>query len=457
MKKYRKVGFRSYQRSQQGGIVTKGLIRPERNYITARRKLPNRLDNKANKAKIARQTDVPVNPLLNKIVRSIGGLGSSMLGMGWSPGSNLASGLHQAFKNITGIGAYHISKNSIIGLPNDPPFINMNNPDYLRIQHREYIGAVNSHATPNTFSIGRYGINPTSASLFPWLSTIAYQFELYRFHGLAFEFKSTSSDTVYNVSANTNLGSVILSTQYNSFSNAFTKKSEMENHIYTVSTKPSISCLHLVECDYHKNAQMENLFTSPQGVDIRLAQMGTFNIASDNIQGSSVNLGELWVTYDIYLLKPRQFVKATLQGDMFDIDMATYSVPSNYFGTAPYLHPQSNLGTVVSGNVITFPSGFKGSVQITYYVNGGSSTVTEPTVTGTLGATAYDVMDGVDHLSLPSRTSTQLSYSGYWNIESINGVQPVITFSGSPNTGVAAATKGNLIITTVNPDLYPMP
>jgi hypothetical protein len=89
------------------------------------------------------------------------------------------------------------------------------------ITNREYIGDVIS-ANPNTFSYTTYPLNPGQNATFPWLASIASNFESYRFRGLVFEYKSMSADALNSV--NTALGSVVLSVQYDAANGPFTYK-----------------------------------------------------------------------------------------------------------------------------------------------------------------------------------------------------------------------------------------
>lgn len=54
-----------------------------------------------------------------------------------------------------------------------------------------------------------YKINPGNPETFPWLSSIASNFEAYRIEGLVFEYKTMSADALN--STNTALGQIILS------------------------------------------------------------------------------------------------------------------------------------------------------------------------------------------------------------------------------------------------------
>lgn len=171
------------------------------------------------------------------------------------------------------------------------------------ITHREYVGDIVSSATAGAFDIKTYTINPVNAELFPWLSAIASNYEEYSINGMIFEFKTTSGQSV--ASTNTSLGTVIMATQYDPTKAAFANKQQMENYFFAQSVVPSQSILHAVECK-PGTAPLASLYTEGgTSIDPRFVDFGTFNIATVGMPGTSVNLGELWISYKITLRKPR--------------------------------------------------------------------------------------------------------------------------------------------------------
>ena len=69
-----------------------------------------------------------------------------------------------------------------------------------------------------------------------------------------------------------------------------------------------MSVFHPIECDPKVTAQEVLYIRStgvPDGDDQRLYDWGNFQIATSGFQGASVTIGELWVTYDIALIKPK--------------------------------------------------------------------------------------------------------------------------------------------------------
>jgi len=171
--------------------------------------------------------------------------------------------------------------------------------------HREFLGDVYSSATPGAFKITDYPINPGLNSTFPWLSgVVGAKFQQYRINGMAFEYRSMSADALN--STNTALGSVIMSTDYDSADTTFASKQEMENTEYGVSCKPSVNMMHGIECARFQTPVSElyiRAYNVPTGKDIRLYDMGRFSIATVGCQAANVNLGELWVSYDIDAFK----------------------------------------------------------------------------------------------------------------------------------------------------------
>jgi hypothetical protein len=171
------------------------------------------------------------------------------------------------------------------------------------ITHREYVKDIISSSVSGLFKIEAFRLNPTNDELFPWLSTIAQNYEEYSFLGVVFEFKSMSGHSV--ASTNTQLGSVFVATQYDPLKPAFTNKIAMENYFFSQSTVPSQSILHAIECK-PDSAPIRTLYTSGATTgDKRFEDFGTTYVASQGLPGTNVNMGELWVTYKVALKKPR--------------------------------------------------------------------------------------------------------------------------------------------------------
>lgn len=214
-----------------------------------------------------------------------------------------------AIKAVTGYGAYsRIGRGGMQGT--QAPSIRNGSLDggSIIISHKEYIGDVTSG--PNVasvpFKIDTFRINPGDEKTFPWLSQLAKNFQQYRLRGLCFHYKSMSADALN--STNTALGQVILSTNYDATQQDPTSKNEMENMEYAQSIKPSQSTTHFIECAKSQSTLTElyvNENPTSQAGDTRFYDFGKFHIATNGMQASNVNLGELWVSYEVQLYKPQ--------------------------------------------------------------------------------------------------------------------------------------------------------
>lgn len=322
-------------------------------------------------------------------------------------GRYLGGAAHALFKKLTGFGDYKVKSNSIAMGTDPPAFASMGRGTIVR--HREYLQDIITSSSANTFNIQTFPINAAQTLTFPWLSTIADSFEQYCIRGMVFEFKSMSADALN--STNTALGSVIMATQYNSANPAFTSKAQMENHEFCTSGKPSTSFLHPIECA-RGETPISCLYTRPgpvpSGTDIRLYDLGQFNIATTGFQGTSVNIGELWISYDVELLKPQMNVGGDDEGGTSDhYTLGSGITTSAYFGTTPTLQSGSNLGTIMAAGIstVTFPV-IPTTVNyfIYYQVTGTSATLTSGLDFGINGsATLLPILNGgADEIVLPS-------------------------------------------------------
>lgn len=186
----------------------------------------------------------------------------------------------------------------------------------VRIKYREMLTDVISSTSAAAGSWQAYtlGINPAlsqaSGGCFPWLSNIAQCFEEYVWHGLVFEFKSTSANTISNTT--TALGEIILAGNYNTIVQAptvpFASYQAMLQYEFSTSAKVSQNQIMGIECR-RKDNPVDEFYTRtgpvPFGADPRLYDLATFTYAINGYPYQNVNLGQLWVCYDVELKKPK--------------------------------------------------------------------------------------------------------------------------------------------------------
>lgn len=245
---------------------------------------------------------------------------------------------------VRGQGAYYV-RGGRLGAGNQVPSFGNLRPTTeggVVVCHREYVQDIRSSASgsPSSFEATGYAINPGNPQLFPWLSTIAMNFEQYKIRGMLMQFRTTSGNSV--AAANTALGTITMATDYNSAQPLFTTKEQMANYAHGQTGVPSEDIVHQIEVK-RGNQPVSTLYvrgpTVPTGQDVRLYDFGNFQIATSGMQANNTNLGELWVTYCIELVKPRMATAAegpdveSPAMDHFILDVVSLSsTDGNYFG-----------------------------------------------------------------------------------------------------------------------------
>lgn len=321
---------------------------------------------------------------------------------GWDWGKiigDVSSGIGTAVKlgsAIMGMGDYEVKSNVLLDRGNPASVVNPAGPGACTIRHKEYIGDIITGAA-GTFNLQSFPVNPAMEVTFPWLSQIAANFEQYRIEGMLFEYRTMSSDALN--STNTALGQVIMATDYNAANPPFSQKSEMENYEFGASCKPSVGMVHPIECARLQTSVSE-LYTRslalPTGQDIRLYDLGNFEIATNGFQASNVNIGELWVTYQVTFLKAKLFAALGNYNDAANynnlVGVSGGVQVSNVFGI---VSPQGGLTDVNwqtnslgitltsgTGGVITFP---QSQIKQTYLIQVAWNSV----VSSAAGAISY--------------------------------------------------------------------
>jgi hypothetical protein len=178
------------------------------------------------------------------------------------------------------------------------------------MSQKEYIGDVFAPDSTN-FTNTSYDLNPGLVANFPFLAQYAQNFEEYEFEQLVFEYHSTVDASSTN-NPNGNTGTVIMATNYNVSSPAFTDKEQMIQYHGGVSGRMTDNLTHGVECEPSKNAGSPQKYVRtfiPVNQDLKSYDLGKFQIAFQNIPQSYFNqqVGELWVYYKVKLTKPRLF------------------------------------------------------------------------------------------------------------------------------------------------------
>lgn len=319
--------------------------------------------------------------------RAIGSsLGSFIPGIGSYLGGVAGNSIQQGIKTITGHGDYTVRQNSVMYNRDSVPEFTTANPRCTILAHSEFIKDVRGSIN---FQVDSFDINATNPACFPWLSQVAKNYEQVVWQGLVFQFKTTCANAV--ASTNTALGTVVLSTQYDTLSPYFTNKQQMENYEFSQSGVPSASLMHPIECDPKLTANQGLFYTdnpanSNYNADPRLYNIGRFNIATVGMQAAAT-IGELWVTYKVCLMKPKLNAQVSWS-DHWILDASSINA-SNPFGNEPHLSSTSSSyqAQFMNGNTVLNPSDQQMTNLIVSPWGSGSATTNcliNPSFTGKL-------------------------------------------------------------------------
>lgn len=284
----------------------------------------------------------------------------------------------------------------------------------MTITHTEYLGDLISSPTSGAFSSQNYAIN-ASATSFPWLCSTAINFQEYKFKKLVFEYRPlVSESTSTSTGALLTMGSVIAATQYNSISGPYLNKQTMIESDFAKTCKPSEHLLHAIECDPHFNplgilycSAQTSLTQGALGSDIRMQNLGIFQLATSGVPGNSIVCGEIFAHYTVCLYKPQMNAYLSgLQSSHYYGTAADGTIGgatpfgSTVSATTPPLQVSNNLLQLsFTPNTFTFPLNVtSGNFLCVYYLRGQAAvTVSYGNPVGVTGCTVLAVWNaGVD-------------------------------------------------------------
>jgi len=383
-------------------------------------------------SRIEGKVDRALHPPASSLARMGGRALGSLIGQG-----DLGATAGDALSKWMGYGDYNIVSNSLVpgkqpnGLAagSNPVEFYRHGKRGTRVIEREYVCDIKSGAlsgSASVFTNQSFRINPADPATFPWLSSVAQGYEEYEILGMIFEFKSTSS--TFN-GASQALGTVIMSTDYDPVDAPYSTKLQMENADYACSTAASTSMVHGIECD-RSELPTKVLFTSrstpPSGQDLRFYDLANFQIATVGMSTAGVNVGELWVSYDMVLYK-KELLAGQLGGQaaIWTSQASAGISASQIFRSNP-----QRSGTLVmtiapggNNNAIAFPASYQtGTYRVAIYLIG--TTVTAPS--------------GLNY------TNCVAANNGYYNVPSGDATLFPITLGN----GTAASYREELVLIT---------
>lgn len=323
-----------------------------------------------------------IEQVASRPMASLGGFAGKKLGS-----ERIGRGIGSMLGKITGTGDYIVTQNtlgsrSVLG---DGPLPTFSRGDHtLRVQFEEYIGDVVS-SSDGSFRITKYAINPGIFSTFPWLSSIAANFDQWEPNGIVFHFSPTAG--AYTASGA--LGSVIMATDYDPNDPDYEDKREMLASQFSCSGPPTGFMSHPVECAKH--LRMMNLLKNRFGSATPLQEydLGNFFVASVGCANNIV-LGELKVSYDI------TFHKNQIYGGLLGrtTQVANFRSSTGVSNAAPFGIGQTYSSTSMfacnqtSNSDLVFPQSLKGGTFLVSLQWEGTSATTDVGVTYSTSAIA---------------------------------------------------------------------
>lgn len=268
------------------------------------------------------------------------------------------------------MGDYKVSYNSLVsGSTGAGPLVN-NHGRALVVSHKEYLGDVAVHpSTVGAFNLTTFVINPGNVLTFPWLSTIALQYDQYKPLGIVFEFITTTTDSTTNSA----IGSVIMSTEYDVADANYSSKQEMLNCAYSNESKMSEDCVHGLECDPSELSR-KIFFVKKYGVtsvnlDIRDYDMARFCIAT---QGGTLTagtlIGSLYVHYEFAFYKEQLFAGLRAREVLHQTNRVILAIGATTFDAVftslATRTAGGDLGITCSGNSLVIPKRWAGTTFV---------------------------------------------------------------------------------------------
>lgn len=271
----------------------------------------------------------------------------------------------------------------------------------MTIRHKEFVATISGSTG---FSVQRFFLlQPGDTNTFPWLSGVASKFQQYRVKGMIFHYVPTSGYAVSG--SNPAIGSVMLQTSYRANDNAPSTKIEMLNEYWASEGAPSEAFCHPIECSPKENPFVTHYVRNrpvPVSDSPMLYDLGVTYVATQGMPATGNAVGDLWVTYEIELVKPQ--IASSVLIDTFSGTAANAAVLQG----APLGNNLTATGSLLfsmSNSTITFPIGLLGDFLVTVIHTGTFTVWDGPTSATSLANCALLVFDGSRSVVSPDMAS----------------------------------------------------
>lgn len=244
----------------------------------------------------------------------------------------------------------------------------------ITVQHREYIADFNGSVT---FASNTIAINPGLSQSFPWLASVAQNFESYLFKKLKYCYETEAPTTA--------TGTLMLAIDYDASDNAPSTKAQIMAYRRSVRSPPWNACCY--ESEAKDLQKLKSRFVRngavPANTDVKLYDTGNLFLCTQG-QANTNNIGELYVEYVVELMTPQigdVFLGQSIYGEFTNNGGSN----ANPFGTKTGNLPATavSTGTTASVTTFTFTSPWRGVFSLNFVGTGLSA--------ATFGGTATTV------------------------------------------------------------------
>jgi hypothetical protein len=257
-----------------------------------------------------------------------------------------------------------------------PQTKNLANGDIL-VSHREYVQDINGSVL---FGVNTIGINPGIAGSFPWLSSIARNYESYRFQSLSVHYETTAATTA--------TGCVMLAIDYDSNDATPSSKAQAGAYRRSVRSPPWSDCSHIsLREDLEKRKSYFVSAAFPAVGDANLDYTGFLYVCTVGQVDASA-IGEIYFDYVVRFMTP--------QIGPIGIGQSMYGAFSGTTNVAPFATKTGNInatvsssGTGTSVSTWIFSQPWEGYVTINLTGTG----LTSPMFAGTGTATSAEISE----------------------------------------------------------------
>jgi hypothetical protein len=302
------------------------------------------------------------------------------------------------------------------------------------IEESEFIAAVTVANQPN-FNNQAYSINPGNSTTFPWLATIAKQFEKYQFEKLAFIYKKEVSE--FATAGQT--GKVMMSVDFDASDPPPASKQQIEDSIPHADAMPCQSFSLVVDSvdlrPVNTDAKYVRTAGLPGSADIKTYDVGNLNIATQGIAANS-EIGELHVAYRIRLMKPvLESAAVAPVNNSFSVftTNASEATANNTTQTVLFATPSVNGAAVVNtaGSFVPPP----GNYLVDWYVSWNGTAITNVNMNLQKNSVDYLVPTAYQPNDATPTGDTTFNLSGFPAFVSANGTDAFRIRAQASQTG----------------------